>query len=89
MTMARVSFREFLQGSIPADVLQLWDKKNNKTKGLYISPKYADEILAMIDRREKSRRKKRTETIMSYAGMLGEIDDPDRPHQAIKASKHA
>ncbi len=88
MTMAQVSFRDFIRGSIPADILKLWDKKSNKPKGLYIAPEYADEVLAMIDAREKSRRKKRTEDIMAFAGVLGEIEEPDRSHQAIKASRY-
>jgi hypothetical protein len=88
MTMARVSFRDFLRGSIPADVLQLWDKKSNKSKGLYVSSEYANEVLAMINDAQKKRRQKRTEEIMAFAGAFGKIDDPDRSHRAIKASKY-
>ena len=88
MTIARVAFRDFVRGSVPADVLQLWDKKSNRSKGLYITPEYADEMLRLIDEHERARRQKRTEGIMAFAGMLGEIEEPDRSHQAIKASRH-
>ena len=88
MTIAQVSFRDFIRGSVPADVLKLWDNKRNKSKGLYISPEYADEVLEMIDAKEMARRKKRTEDILSFVGELGSWEDSNAKAVEIRASKY-
>jgi len=86
MTIEKVAFRDFIRGECVADILKLWDKKSNKSKGLYISPEYADEVLEMIDAKERERRKKRTTDILSFVGKLGSWDDATATE--IRASKY-
>jgi len=88
MTIEKVSFRDFIRGEVVADVLRLWDKKSNKSKGLYISPEYAEDVLKMIDEKEKKKRKERSKSLMGFAGMLGEVDNVDASHKEMKASKY-
>lgn len=88
MTIEKVSFRDFIRGEVVADVLKLWDKKSNKSKGLYISPEYADDVLKMINEKEKKKRHERSKNLMGFAGMLGEIENADASHKEMKASKY-
>jgi len=88
MTIEKVAFRDFIRGEGVADVLKLWDKKSNKSKGLYISPEYADDVLSMIEAKEKRKRKERSKSLMGFAGMLGNVDNPNISHKEIKASKY-
>lgn len=88
MTIEKVSFRDFIRGEGMADVLKLWDKKSNKSKGLYISPEYAEDVLNMIDEKEKKKRKERSKILMGFAGMLGEVENADASYKEMKASKY-
>lgn len=88
MTIEKVSFRDFIRGEGMADVLKLWDKKSNKSKGLYISPEYAEDVLNMIDEKEKKKRKERSKSLMGFAGMLGEVENADASYKEMKASKY-
>lgn len=88
MTIEKVAFRDFIRGEGVADVLKLWDKKSNKSKGLYISPKYADDVLSMIEEKDKKKRKERSKSLIGFAGMLGNIENPDVPYKEMKASKY-
>ena len=88
MTIEKVSFRDFIRGEVMADVLRLWDKKSNKSKGLYISPEYAEDVLNMINEKEKKKRKERSKSLMGFAGMLGEIENADASYKEMKASKY-
>ena len=88
MTIEKVSFRDFIRGQGVADILKLWDKKSNKGKGLYISEKYAEDVLNMIEEKEKKKRKERSKHLMGFVGMLGDIENPNVSHKEIKASKY-
>jgi len=88
MTIEQVSFRDFIRGQGVADILKLWDKKSNKSKGLYISPEYADDVLELIEEKEKKKREKRSKRLASFAGLLGEVENPDASYKEMKASKY-
>lgn len=59
MTIQKVSFRDFLRGLVPSDVVVLFGKRSKKSKGLYISPQYADDVLSMIQQKEKEKQEKK------------------------------
>ncbi len=88
MTIQKIAFRDFIRGEIPADVLLLLDKKSNKSKGLYIAPEYADDVLAFIEKKEKEKRTKRKRALLDFVGAFGELDKPEASHKEIKASKY-
>ena len=88
MTIQKISFRDFIRGHIPADILLLLDKKSNKSKGLYVAPKYADDVLAFIEKRERAKQEKKKRALLDFVGAFGEVDNPDASHQQIKASKY-
>ena len=88
MTIQKISFRDFIRGQIPADILLLLDRKSNKSKGLYISPKYADDVLAFVEKRERERKEKKKHALLDFVGVFGEVDDTAASHQKIKASKY-
>jgi len=88
MTIQKISFRDFIRGQIPADILLLLDKKSNKSKGIYVAPKYADEVLAFIEKRERAKQEKKKRALLDFVGAFGEVDNPDASHQQIKASKY-
>ena len=85
MTIQEISFRDFIRGQIPADILLLLDKKSNKSKGLYITPEYADDVLAFIKEKERAKQKKKKRALLDF---VGEVDDTTASHQKIKASKY-
>lgn len=88
MTIEKVAFGDFIRGEGVADILKLWDKKSNKSKGLYISPKYADDVLKLIEEKEKKKREKRGKSLATFAGMLGEVENPDVSYKEMKTSKY-
>ncbi len=88
MTIQKISFRDFIRGQIPADILLLLDKKSNKSKGLYISPEYADDVLAFIEEKERKKQETKKRALLDFVGLFGEVDNPSDSHQQIKASKY-
>lgn len=88
MTIEKIAFRDFIRGKIPADVLLLWDRKSDKSKGVYISPEYADEVLDYLTRKEKEKQERKKRVLLDFVGAFGELDETDASHQAIKASKY-
>ena len=86
MTIKQISFRDFIRGVMPADVLQLLDKRTHKLKGIFISPKYADDVLAYLQEKEKQRKESRKKALLDFVGAFGEGDDTS--HQALKARKY-
>jgi len=88
MTIQKISFRDFIRGQIPADILVLLDKKSNKSKGLYISPEYASDVLAFMEEKERMKQETKKRALLDFVGVFGEVDHPDDSHQQIKASKY-
>jgi len=86
MTIEQVSFRDFIRGVMPADILQLLDKRTQKSKGLFISPKYEEDVLAFIEAKEKQRKEAKKKALLDFVGAFGEGSDAS--HQAMKASKY-
>jgi len=71
MTTATISFREFLRGQMPADVLFLTDKRSGKAKGVYINEEYADKILEILKKMENEAKVKRKKALMDFVGEFG------------------
>ena len=88
MTIKQISFRDFIRGQIPADILLLLDKKSKKSKGLYIAPEYADDVLDFIKKKERAKQEKKKRALLDFVGAFGELDNPEASHSEIKASKY-
>ena len=86
MTIQQISFRDFIRGAMPADILQLLDKRTHTQKGIFVSPKYADDVLAFIEQKEKQRKNSKKKALLDFVGEFGEGDA--NSHQAMKASKY-
>jgi hypothetical protein len=86
MTIEKVSFRDFIRGAMPSDILQLLDKRTNTSKGIFVSSKYADDVLEFIASKEKKRKSAKKKALLDFVGEFGEGSDAS--HQAIKASKY-
>ncbi|KIM10069.1 MAG: hypothetical protein KU38_08035 [Sulfurovum sp. FS08-3] len=81
MTIDTVSFRDFTRGYIPADVLMLLDKKTKLSKGLYIKPEYAHEVLELIQQKEQTQKQKRKKALLDFVGAFGENEGRNDTHQ--------
>jgi len=89
MTIEKISFRDFIRGYIPADILMLLDKKSKKSRGLFIAPKYADEVIEYLQQKEKNEREQKKHALLDFIGEFGEdAADTTPSHQAIKAKKY-
>lgn len=86
MTIEQISFRDFIRGVMPADILQLLDKRTHKSKGIFVSPKYADDVLEFIALKEKKRKTAKKKALLDFVGEFGE--GSDEAHQSLKASKY-
>ena len=86
MTIEQISFRDFVRGVIPADIVRLLDKRTRKEKGIFISPKYADDVLEFIALQEKKRNNAKKKALLDFVGEFG--DESEKSHQATKASKY-
>ncbi len=87
MTIEQVSFRDFIRGNAPADILMLFDMKSKKKKGLFISAEYADEVIEMIQLKEQQKREQKKRAILDFIGEFGESDG-ELSHKEIKAQKY-
>ncbi len=56
------------------DYVEIEDKKTHKTKGLFVSQKYADEIKEMLKKKIEKEKHQKLERLMEFAGNL-EIED--------------
>ena len=56
------------------DYVEIEDKKTHKTKGLFVSQKYADEIKEMLKKKIEEERQQKLDRLMEFAGNL-EIED--------------
>ncbi|HHH19395.1 MAG TPA: hypothetical protein ENK86_02615 [Campylobacterales bacterium] len=89
MTVQQVSFRDFIRGYIPADILLLLDKKSKTKKGLFVTQEYADEVLAFIQQREEKKKEQKKRALLDFVGKFGESEELSKAsHQEIKASKY-
>jgi len=89
MTIQQVSFRDFIRGYIPADILLLLDKKTKTKKGLFVTQEYADDVLAFIKQREEEKKEKKKRALLDFIGKFGDNQEFSKAsHQEIKASKY-
>jgi len=89
MTIEQISFRDFIRGNIPADVLMLLDKKTKTQKGLFVTQEYADIVLEFLRHKEEERVKKKKRALLDFVGEFGDgADIADKSHQEIKAKKY-
>jgi hypothetical protein len=86
MTIQQISFRDFVRGAMPADILRLLDKRTHTEKGIFVSPKYAADVLEFIEKKEKQRKNDKKKALLDFVGEFGE--GAEASHQAIKASKY-
>ena len=89
MTISQVSFRDFVRGYMPADILLLLDKKTKTKKGLFVKQEYADDVLAFIEQRNKEKKEKKKRALLDFVGEFSDNQEFSKAsHQAIKASKY-
>ena len=86
MTIKKVSFRDFLRGMVFGDILELVDKRTKKQKGLYISPKYAKEVLEFLKNKEDREKEAKKRALLDFIGAFGEGEEG--AHSKIKAKKY-
>lgn len=89
MTKATVSFREFVRGKIPADIVFLTDKKTGQNKGAYIAPEYVQKLSELLEAQEKAEKAGRKKALLEFVGVFGEGTETVGKSQAeILAEKH-
>lgn len=89
MTIQQISFRDFIRGYIPADVLMLLDKKSKTQKGLFIKQEYADIVLEFLKQKEQEKIDKKRRAMFDFVGKFGDSSEiSTKSHQAIKAEKY-
>ncbi len=71
-----------LQG---CDYLDIEDKKTHEYKGLFIAPKYADDIKKLIEQRIVREKEQRIDALMQFAG----IADGDTGNMGAKEMRQA
>lgn len=54
------------------DYVDVEDKRSHTYKGLFISPKYADDLKAYLKRKIKAEKRKALDDIMQFAGMVND-----------------
>ncbi len=87
MTIQKISFRDFIRGYIPADILMLLDKKTKVEKGLFIAPKYAADVLEYLETKEQEKKEKKKHALLDFVGEFGS-GETSVSHQALKAEKY-
>jgi len=70
MTMT-VGMRELARNSNILDgydYVDVEDKKTHKYKGLFVSPKYADEIKSFLENKSAKKKQEKIDRLMKFAG---------------------
>lgn len=68
------------------DYVEIEDKKTHQPKGMFISPKLAEELKDLIQKRVEKKKRKKQSKIMEFVGIFdGEFGD--LTSQEIKAKK--
>ena len=89
MTIQQISFRDFIRGYIPADILMLLDKKTKTKKGLFVKQEYADIVLEFLKQKEQERIEQKKRAMFDFVGEFGDgTNIANKSHQAIKAEKY-
>jgi len=89
MTIEQISFRDFIRGYVPADILMLFDKKSKTKKGLFVKQEYADIVLEFLKQKEKEKIEKKKRAMFDFIGEFGDGSNiSHKSHQAIKAQKY-
>ena len=89
MTIQQISFRDFIRGEMPADVLMLLDKKSKTKKGIFVKQKYADSVLAFLKQKEQEEIEQKKRAMLDFVGAFGDGSEiAEQSHQAIKAQKY-
>ncbi len=89
MTINSISFRDFIRGEARGDVLKLVDKKSKKEKGLFVSNKYAKEVLEFLKQKAKEEKEQKKRTLLDFVGEFGDGEEfKDMSHKEIKAKKY-
>ncbi|WP_187646870.1 hypothetical protein [Nitrosophilus labii] len=57
------------------DLIEIEDKKTKKSKGIFVSNKYADEIKKLIEEKEKREKEERLKRILKFAGSIEMEED--------------
>lgn len=70
------------------DYVDVEDKKTHEYKGLFVSPKYADEFKKYLKARKSKQKKEELDEIMQFVGMCNG-DTKNMTSQEIKASKRS
>ncbi len=52
------------------DYIDVEDKKTHEYKGLFVSPKYAEELKEFLDEKISKENKKKLDEIMQFSGIL-------------------
>ena len=68
------------------DYIEIEDKKTHEYKGLFVSPKYADEFKKYLKAKISQQKQEELEEIMQFVGMCNG-DTKNMTSQEIKASK--
>ena len=67
------------------DYVDVEDKKSHEYKGLFISPKYADEFRALLEKKIMDQKQRDLDEIMQFVG----IGDGDTTHMTNKEMRTA
>jgi len=68
------------------DYVDVEDKRSHTYKGLFVSPKYAAELKAYLDRKIQKEKRRKLADIMQFAG-AGDGSFADRSVQELTADK--
>jgi hypothetical protein len=72
------------------DYVEIEDRKTHEKKGLLISPKYADEFKALLDKKLAKEKREKLDKIMQFSGIAnGELTNiTSKEIKKMKADKY-
>ena len=89
MTITNISFRDFIRGEAKGDIVRLIDKKSKKEKGLFVSNKYANEVLEFLKQKAEEEKEQKKRALLDFVGKFGDGEEfKNISHKEIKAKKY-
>ena len=89
MTTTQMSIRELSQSLSSLsdfDITEIFDKKRNKFKGIFVSPAHAKEVKAFLEKKIKKEKQAKIDGLMQFSGIIKDGSLKNVTVQSAKAS---
>lgn len=89
MTTTQISVRDLAKSLSSLgnyDITEVFDKKRNISKGLFVAPAHAKEVKAFLEKKLEKEKQAKVNNLMQFSGIIKDDSLKNATVQSIKAS---